>query len=327
METVDQAFTRIGTLTVFVPVFNESESLPALFMDLVKLNEAIFTQGGSLEVLFHDNCSIDDSWKQIVEFCAAIDFKVSAKRFAKNIGYQPSLAISFGNASGDAFVVYQSDRQDPIEVVEEMYMLWRKGKNCIVATASSRAENIKDKVGRFGFITLMKSTSDLKIKKWFTDFYLLDKSLYSMLSGLPAINQFIRGLIVQHFEVDSYVSYHRRTRKAGKSNYNFARKYSLAIDGLLLHGTRVIRRITLVSFSFSILFAFVGIPATIISWLNFPASRLIVLGITISTFLLTLVIGLLGIILEYLIRIHQRLHSPTWLIESHEKIYKAEISN
>ena len=327
MKDSAQLQIRSGLLTIFVPVFNEEESLPDLFEDLVVLNDAVTKLQGSIEVLFHDNCSSDSSWGLIMKFSKSVEFKVSAKKFAKNIGYQPSLAISFSNASGDAFVVYQSDRQDPIEVIIEMYVKWRNGDNCIVAVANSRAENIKDKIGRIGFVKLMRSASDLRIEKWFTDFYLLDKSLYSQLSGLPAVNQFIRGLIVQHFTIDSYVIYHRRSRPAGTSNFNFARKYTLAIDGLLLHGTRVIRRITLTSFSFSFVFTVIGIPVGMISWIQSPSNRLIVLGILLSTFLLSICIGMLGIVLEYLIRIHQRLHSPTWLIESNSKIYICEYSN
>ena len=327
MAVTAQTLQRSGLLTVFVPVYNESESLPDLFADLEKLSESLNVQKGKLEVLFHDNFSKDNSWELISEFSKRAKFKVVAKRFAKNIGYQPSLAISFGNASGQAFIVYQSDRQDPIEVIGQMYQLWREGNNCIVASANSRAENLKDRIGRMLFVKLMRSTSDLPLKRWFTDFYLLDKSLYSQLSGLPAINQFIRGLIVQHFTVDAYISYHRRTRPSGETNYNFARKYSLAIDGLLLHGTRIIRRLTLTSFSISILFALIGFPISVHSWISNHENRILVLSFSLFTFLLSLAIGLLGIILEYLIRIHQRLHSPTWLIESHDKIYESEISN
>ena len=327
MDDLAQSANRSGLLTIFIPVFNEEESLPELFQDLDYLFKEISQRRGSIEVLFHDNCSSDSSWQLIINFAESANYDVVAKRFAKNIGYQPSLAISFSNASGDAFIVYQSDRQDPIDVILQMYTNWQNGDNCVVAVANSRAENLKDKIGRAGFVKLMRSASDLKIEKWFTDFYLLDKSLYSQLAGLPAVNQFIRGLIVQHFSIDSYVSYHRRSRPAGNSNFNFARKYSLAIDGLLLHGTRVIRRITLTSFAFTILFTVVGIPITAISWIQSPSNRLTILGISLTTFLLSFCIGMLGIILEYLIRIHQRLHSPKWLIESNHKIYINEFHN
>ncbi len=327
MEGATQLAKRSGSLTIFVPVFNEEESLPELFKDLIFLNEKIQEIEGSIEVLFHDNCSTDASWGIIENFSKIAPFKVLGKKFAKNIGYQPSLAISFSNASGDAFVVYQSDRQDPIEVILQMYLRWSAGSNCIVATANSRAENLKDKIGRIGFVKLMRSASDLRIEKWFTDFYLLDKSLYSQFSGLPAINQFIRGLIVQHFTIDSYVIYHRRKRPSGTTNFNFARKYALAIDGLLLHGTRIIRRITLTSFTFSLLLTLIGIPLTIVAWMQLPAHRFTVLGIALTSFLLSISIGMLGIILEYLIRIHQRLHSPTWLIESNSKVYAKELNN
>jgi len=315
------ASIRQGLLTVFVPVYNESESLPPLFEDITWLDREIKSIGGEIEVLFHDNFSTDGSWKLIQNFASETNVEVKAKRFAKNIGYQPSLALSFSNASGDAFAVYQSDRQDPIEIIVQMYQRWTTGENCIVATAESRAENLKDKLGRSAFVWLMRYTSDLQIQKWFTDFYLLDKSLYSQLIGLPAINQFIRGLIVQHFEIDSYLSYHRRQRQAGESNFNFARKYSLAFDGLLLHGTRLIRRTTLFSLFSSLVFAIGGLCSTVFVSFLHPQFVIHALVISLSFFLMSFVLGMLGIILEYQIRIHQRLHAPSWLIENHDRIY------
>jgi dolichol-phosphate mannosyltransferase len=191
-----------------------------------------------------------------------------------------------------------------------------------VGIAENRAENMSERIGRFVFVWLLRRTSDLSVGKWFTDFYLLDRNLYKQLASLPPMNQFIRGRIVDQFEIDKYIGYQRKKRHAGKSKFNFARKYSLAFDALLLHGTRLIRRTTLTGFLISFATAAMGLAATLIVKVSGHEVTLIAILLNFLIVTISFLIGMIGICMEYLIRIHHRLHSVNINNGSNEIIEK-----
>ena len=297
------------TLTIFVPVFNEAESLPKLFSKLLIVDKNFRDINVSLEILIHDNSSSDISWDLITTWSTHFP-NFRAYRFNKNIGYQQSLTLSFAKASGLALIVYQSDQQDPIELVFEMYELWEQGNKCIVGVAKNRADGIAEKIGRLVFVRLFKTASDIKIKEWFTDFYLLDQTLYEQFADLPLFNQFIRGRIIESFTIDKFIPYDRLPRLSGKSKFNFAGKYSLALDALLLHSSKVIRKITIFGVSLSIIGFIIGVISSVIFYNNSDHIRFaIAVTGSIGILLSSMLIILLGVVLEFLIRIHQRLHS------------------
>ena len=296
--------TRSRELAVFIPVLNEEENLDDVFMEMKKLSERLLDLKILLKLLIIDNHSDDKSWSKIVQHLD--DFPGSAAvSLVRNIGYQQSLTLSFTLIEADAMVIYQSDRQDPIEVITTMCNAWLEGKNCVVGVAKNRAENLSERIGRFVFVKLFSSSSDFTNFSWFTDFYLLDKSLYKQLQNLPLENQFIRGRILEDFKVESYISYTRKKRSKGKSKFNFAKKYQLALDAILLHASRFIRRLTLVSASISLISILALALSIIIQVISgSPLSTRSGLPMTFGLLLLSLLIFLVSIVLEYLRRIY-----------------------
>ena len=300
----DNQTMRSKELALFIPVFNEEENLDDLFMDMRILSEKLLEREIRLKLFLIDNHSIDNSWSKIVQHLQDFPHS-SAISLVRNIGYQQSLTLSFTLIEADALVVYQSDRQDPIEVIIEMCEAWRAGKKCVVGVATNRAENISERIGRFVFVKLFSSSSDFPNFRWFTDFYLLDRSLYKQFQFLPMENQFIRGRILEDFSIDSYISYNRKKRERGKSKFNFAKKYQLALDAILLHASRIIRRVTLISASMSALFilaftTIIFLQIIVISNSNVKSQITSSFGLL----LLSLLIFLLSIVLEYLRRIY-----------------------
>jgi uncharacterized membrane protein len=102
------------------------------------------------------------------------------------------------------------------------------------------------------------------------------------------------------------LEYRRKNRLKGKSNFKFPEKYGLALDGLLLFGTRFVRVLSTSSFLLFVISAFLilmiaigylfGIRVPMRGWAS------IYVGILALLSLLGLAIG---IILEYLIRIYR----------------------
>jgi len=302
--SVGKLITGTKTLGVFVPVYNEQQNLTQVMDDLEYLRDELSKLGVTLNILIHDNASTDDSWLIISNRLNAFS-NSKAIRFQVNIGYQPSLTLSFTNMQSDAYVVYQSDRQDSVIYIIEMCKRWLSGAKTVIAIPVNRAETLADKLGRLTFIFLFKSTSDIEKFRWFTDFYLLDKSLYKQLEGLPLMNQFIRGRIMETFPIDSILEYNRGSRSLGQSKFGFVKKYALALDAILLHASRLIRRVTFFGALLSFLSIVAMIANTVINLELYRGSNFFLFAAdSFVILILSFLLLLLSIALEYLRRIY-----------------------
>lgn len=322
---IGDTFAESKTLGVFVPVYNEEQNLTQVMNDLEYLRDELSKLGVTLNLLIHDNASSDGSW-QIISDRIKCFSNSKAIRFQVNIGYQPSLTLSFTNMQSDAYVVYQSDRQDSVVDILEMCKRWLSGAKTVIAIPVNRAETLTDKLGRLTFIFLFRSTSDIRKFRWFTDFYLLDKSLYKQLDGLPLMNQFIRGRIMETFPIDSILEYNRASRTLGQTKFGFVKKYALALDAILLHASRIIRRVTFFGVLLSFLSIFSLIANAVINQEHYRGGNFF-LFITDSFLILILsfLLILLSIALEYLRRIYGILLSKRDLSQNGHKELFVEV--
>ena len=212
------------------------------------------------------------------------------------------------NAGGDAFVIYQSDLQDPYELIEEFVDTWYLSKGSVIGIIKKRAEKFHIRIVRDIFYRVLKSSSDGKIVLGLQDFYLVPKKVYSELAKLSPEGLFLRGHISSRFSNITAIYYDRNDRTRGKTNFSFPQKYALALDGILLFGTRLIRAIAVVSMLiFGIgFFSIVSILVIFLAGIENPIKGWNSLAIGIS--LLISMFGIISsLILEYLIRIYRQI--------------------
>ena len=286
------------------------QNVPLLELDMRELENSLKVLDLNLEVLIHDNASIDSSWNEIEKWVNSSDLKIRACRFRRNLGYQESLTLACRNATGDAFIIYQSDRQDPLDIILQLAASWSNGNKITVGVAKNRAEKILEKLGRKVFVWILGKSSDLAESIWFTDFYCLDKTIYLQIGEFPLMHQFVRGRILELFEIDEVVYYTRRKRMAGTSKFRFKQRYRLAIDALLLQGTRIIRRITLLGILSTCILFILSVGYLVAQSLQ-PESKNVLIAVVALVFftLAGILMTILGFILEFLIRIYRRLHA------------------
>jgi dolichol-phosphate mannosyltransferase len=100
-------------ISVVIPVFNECESLPALFAEIAAIARAASLD---LDVLFVDDGSTDGSWTIIAELAHA-HAEVRGIRFRRNFGKAAALSAGFRAARGDIILTLDADLQDdPAEI-------------------------------------------------------------------------------------------------------------------------------------------------------------------------------------------------------------------
>lgn len=95
-------------LSIVIPVYNEAESLNALYAEICEVAAA---NGYELDVIFVDDGSTDRSW-EIIQSLAAKSPAVRGIRFRRNFGKAAALSAGFGEARGEMVMTLDADLQD-----------------------------------------------------------------------------------------------------------------------------------------------------------------------------------------------------------------------
>jgi dolichol-phosphate mannosyltransferase len=99
-------------LTIGIPVRNEEENKPNLILEVEDLILSLEKYGIIVEILVNENASDDES-AELLRRWAKANSKVNVVNLKFVISYQESILSLMKNSQGDAFVVLQSDLQDP----------------------------------------------------------------------------------------------------------------------------------------------------------------------------------------------------------------------
>ena len=220
-------------LTIIVPLFNESESLP----ELVRwINRTLDGRGWEYEIIMVDDGSTDSSWKVVRELAEA-DGRIHGIRFRRNYGKSAALYHGFKAAAGNVVVTMDADLQDSPEEIPEMYrMVTEDGWDVVSGWKQHRQDN--------------KLTKNLPSKlynataRWITGIHLHD-----MNCGLKAYRNEVVKNIEVYGEMHRYIPYlaknagferitekpvHHQKRKYGKSKFGLERFVNGFLDLLSL---------------------------------------------------------------------------------------------
>ena len=292
-------------ITVAIPVKNEYENIPELFSCISRLLSNKKFTSVDFEVLINNNASTDNSWS-LIEKLAKADKRIKIFNITHELTFQETIQDMMKKATGDAFTIYQSDHQDPVEVLVKFIELWVEKPQIVIGVINKRPGGLISNSIRKVFYLSLNRFSDGNFISNFQDFYLLPKTVYRKIAQLPSNGLFIRGYISTNYRNITVVKYNRNPRIKGKTNFDTNKKYSLAMDGLLLYGSKFIRKIAQVSFiifMFSLISIvtilttyFLGVKASVKGWASLAAIMMLLVSLLSLT---------LGIILEYLIRIYK----------------------
>src|SRR5579872_6848617 len=122
-------------LSVVVPLLNEKNNLPELHRRLVTVAEKL---GVDREIILVDDGSTDGS-DQIIRDLTSRDSTVTGLRLSRNFGHEAASTAGMDASHGDITVLMDADLQDPPELIEEMFRLWKEGNQIVYAVRRRRA--------------------------------------------------------------------------------------------------------------------------------------------------------------------------------------------
>lgn len=105
--------TKETLVSVVIPVMNEAENVPRLYMELARVADVM---SGRWEFVLVDDGSKDGTWEALTRIRAQ-DERVRAIRFKRNFGQTAAMACGIERAQGDVIVTMDGDLQnDPADM-------------------------------------------------------------------------------------------------------------------------------------------------------------------------------------------------------------------
>jgi polyisoprenyl-phosphate glycosyltransferase len=303
----------VHKLSVVIPVYYNEASLSLLFVELGRIERLLGARSIGLELIFVDDGSGDNSFQELMKIKAQRP-ETRVIKLARNFGAIHAVKTGLQYVTGDCFTMLAADLQDPPELLLNMADKWLDGSKFVICVRESREDPPVSKM----FARLYYHILRLAVTKDYPaggfDLALMDSLL------LPYLQQSGKNINISLFAYwlgfkPEVIYYRRREREHGKSRWTFSKKFTYLLDSILGFSVVPIRMISLTGFVVALLSFIYGMVLIINASINHAIVPGFTTIATLISFLLGLVIIMLGIIGEYLWRIFDEVNKrPEYVI-------------
>jgi glycosyltransferase involved in cell wall biosynthesis len=298
-------------ISVVAPIYNEGSGVDRF---VARLAEVLTAAALDYELVLVDDGSADDSWSRIARQ-ALVDPRVRGLRLSRNFGKEAALLAGLEHAAGDAVVIIDSDLQHPPSAIPAMVRCWQDGAQVVEAVKRNRTgQSIGNRLSSRVFNRTFTRFTGVDLVDA-TDFRLLGRPAVDALRRMPEHSSFFRG-------TSSWIGFTRDTvevdidhREGGASRWTMRGLFRLAVNGLTSFTSAPLHLVNLAGLGFAVFAVVLGVQ-TLVRWISGGSvagfTTVILLLLVTGTFVL---IGL-GVIGEYLARIHEEVRGrPRYLVQ------------
>jgi dolichol-phosphate mannosyltransferase len=226
------------TLSVVVPVLNESDNLAPL---LQRLQPALAALDPGYEIIFVGNGSLDDTAGR-VQRLAAQDPRVRLLRMSRNFGHQAALVAGLEHARGAAVITMDGDLQHPPEVIAALVAQWQAGHEVVQAVRREPADaSVLKRTGSRSFYWLLSALTRLSVTPGAADFRLLSRAAVDAFLACRERCRCNRALVQWIGFSYTEVLYDAEPRYAGQTKYSYRALFHLAADAIFSFSTWPLR--------------------------------------------------------------------------------------
>ena len=216
--------------SIVVPAYNEESTLRLFYEATVPAFE---TLNEEFELIFVNDGSTD-STQEILAELAKQDERVKVCRFSRNFGQQAALLCGLETATGDAVIAMDADLQDSPKTALEMIEKWKAGYQIVHGKRKSRkGESAFKKRTADMFYKLASKITGLDIPQNVGDFKLYDRKVVNAILCMPEHDRLLRAQTAWLGFKQTFVTFDRPERVAGKSHYTLKKMVKLAQSGIL----------------------------------------------------------------------------------------------
>jgi undecaprenyl-phosphate 4-deoxy-4-formamido-L-arabinose transferase len=306
-------------ISIVIPVYNEQENLPALFLRLTAVLDKF---GQPYEILFTNDGSRDNSLVLLRDFHKQRPQQVRVIDFNGNFGQHMAIMAAFERARGDVIVTLDADLQNPPEEIPKLLTEIEKGHDVVGGYRKDRHDS-----------WFRRSASRLlnRVREISTGIHMRDQGcmlrayrrrIVENITASGETSTFIPALAMSFAANPAEVEVEHATRAAGTSKYSLYQLIRLNFDlmtGFSVVPLQIFTLFGMVISAGSLLFViFLFIRRLIIG----PEAEGVFTLFAILYFLVGVGIMGLGLIGEYVGRIYQEVRRrPRFVIrEVYERL-------
>jgi len=311
-------------INIIIPLYNEEKVFPLL---IARITELVNRSKLVITVILVDDGSTDTT-SVLMKQLSIEDERFLSVILSRNFGHQLALtaALTMVNAS-EAVMIIDGDLQDPPELVEDLFLLYKEGYDVVYAVRESRKEGFFKVVFYKIFYRMLQKIASIDMPLDSGDFSLLSRRVVDIMNAMPEESRYLRGMRSWIGFKQIGFKYSRPDRQAGNTQYSLRQLFKLAMNGIFNFSEFPIKFIT-----------FLGVSTMSISVIYFImtlvkkfTSGYVPDGFTAIIFLIILFGGVqlisIGIIGEYLIRVFFQVKKRPLFIIKELIIDKKEIKN
>lgn len=240
----------MSRLSVVVPVYFNSDTLPALYEDLKK---KVFNVIPDHELVFVDDGSEDDSWEIMKKIRMQDPDHIKCVKLSRNFGEHAALLAGLSVCTGDCAVTKQADLQEDSAIIPRMFESWEKGNDVVLAVRNGREDPLLKKAAAALYYRIINRFVEKNMPVGGCDCYLIDRKVIEVLKLLGEKNSSLTLQVLwSGFQTDR-IYFHRDERKEGISRWTFSKKVKLAMDSMMSFSYFPIRFMTALGFIFAVL--------------------------------------------------------------------------
>ena len=313
-------------ISILVPCYNEEQSLPLLYAELVKVAKE--QSKYDWEYMFINDGSSDNTLA-VLEQLRANDARCCYVDLSRNFGKEVAMLAGFDYVTGDCMVIMDADLQHPPYVIPQMIAKWEEGYDDVYAQRKTRGkESWLRKRLSLAYYRLLTKSSHIDVMPNVGDFRLLDRQCIEALKSLREQGRYTKGMYCYIGFRKAAVEFETQERIAGRSSMNYRNLVHLAVEGIMSYTTAPLRWAAVLGTIISLV-AFVYALAILIKTLIWgdPVAGYPTL-IVVILFLGGIQLLSLGIIGEYLGRVfNETKHRPVYFARTYNGERVNEIRN
>jgi dolichol-phosphate mannosyltransferase len=304
--------------SIVIPVYNEEENIRELYRRITPVMEKTCSEEGipkdGYEVIMVDDGSTDQSW-QIMKELHEKDQRLKGISFSRNFGHHNAVFAGLDHVQGNYIILMDGDLQDQPEEIPKLLKKSKDGYDIVQGIVSKRHANPLQNLFSRMFHRLFVKVSTVDPRTRIGLFRCLTKPVVESIKSLPERAVFFGGIVSWVGFNTAHIPVERAARHAGKSKYNFLKRFALAMNAITSFSERpliFIFQLGVLVFVFSLamfgyaVFRKIFYNVAIMGWTSLFAS------IFFSTGLITSSLSIIGLYISKLfIEIKQR---PRYII-------------
>lgn len=214
-------------LSVVVPVFNEEDSLPALFPRLYGALDRLET---SYECVFVDDGSRDRSAAMLRTQQQARPAETRVVLFQRNFGQHAAILAGFELALGRTIVTIDADLQNPPEEIARLLSEVRAGHDYVGTIRRRRKDHWARRWMSRAMNAFRHRTTQIRITDQGCMLRAYSRAVVEAVNATQEINTFIPALAYLYARHPTEIEVAHESRHAGDSKYSLYRLIRLNFD-------------------------------------------------------------------------------------------------